>query len=76
MVLYFAGFQRQIADQLERLNANIEALVAELRALRERRGTEASIERIRSTERIADGRGGACYFDEECSSISPSATWR
>jgi hypothetical protein len=41
---FYEATMPKIADQLERLNANIEALVAELRALRERRGTEASIE--------------------------------
>jgi prefoldin subunit 5 len=42
---FYEATMPKIADQLERLNANIEALVAELRELRERR---ASIEQAKT----------------------------
>ncbi len=45
---FYEATMPKIADQLERLNANIEALVAELRALRECRAPDASIEQART----------------------------
>jgi Skp family chaperone for outer membrane proteins len=51
---FYEATMPKIADQLERLNTNIEALVAELRALRERRAPSASSEQanIEESQRV------------------------
>jgi prefoldin subunit 5 len=45
---FYEATMPKIADQLERLNANIEALVAELRELRECRASDALIEQAKA----------------------------
>jgi Skp family chaperone for outer membrane proteins len=45
---FYEATMPKIADQLERLNANIEALVAELREIRERRASDASLKQAKT----------------------------